>query len=91
MAKKLTDVLIKRLPVPDKGNRIFYDSEAKGFGVRITAGGARSFILNYYVRNGRERRYTIGSCGDWTATDARAEAKRLRHVDRSGRRSAGRS
>ena len=31
-------------------------------------------------RRGRERRITIGSCGDWSTTDARAEAKRLRHV-----------
>jgi integrase len=85
MAAKLTDVLIRRLPVPEKGNKIHYDSDAKGFGARVTAAGARSFILNYVTRAGRERRYTIGACGDWSTTDARAEAKRLRQlIDQGG-------
>jgi integrase len=52
----------------------------RGFGCRVTAAGARSFILNYTTRAGRERRYTIGGCGDWSTTAARAEAKRLRQL-----------
>jgi hypothetical protein len=83
--RRLTNALIKRLPVPARGNRITYDSDVPGFGARVTTGGARSFILNYVTRGGRERRLTIGSCGDWRATAARAEAKRLRQlVDQGG-------
>ena len=78
--QRLTDALIKRLPVPARSNRITYDSDVPGFGARVTTGGARSFILNYVTRSGRERRLTIGSCSDWRATAARAEAKRLRQV-----------
>ena len=78
--QRLTDAFIKRLPVPARGNRITYDSDVHGFGARVTTGGARSFILNYVTRSGRERRLTIGSCSDWRATAARAEAKRLRQV-----------
>ena len=80
MAQHLTDATIKRLPLPTKGNKIYYDSDVKGFGARITSGGARSFVLNYVTRGGRERRYTIGACSDWSTADARREAKRLRHL-----------
>jgi len=64
--------------LPVKGNRIAYDTEVPGFGVRNTAAGAQSFILNYRTRAGRERRYTIGAFPDWTAKVAREEARRLR-------------
>lgn len=83
MAEKLTDTLVKNLPTPDKGNRITYDNAVKGFGVRVTAGGSRSFILNYRTRTGRERRYTIGSYPDWKTGPARTEAGELKkRVDR---------
>ena len=83
MAQKLTDSIVKRLPTPEKGNRVHYDSEVRGFGVRVTAKGARAFILNYRTRAGRERRYTIGSFPDWKTTAARDEARELkRRIDR---------
>jgi integrase len=77
----LTDALVKRLPAPAKGNRIAYDDDVRGFGVRVTTGGARSYILNYVTRDrGQERRYTIGSADNWKATAARDEAKRLKRL-----------
>jgi len=79
---RLTDTMVRKMLPPPSGNRITYDSEVKGFGVRITAAGARSFILNYRVA-GRERRYTIGSFPDWSVTSARDEAKALKkRIDR---------
>jgi hypothetical protein len=60
LAQKLTDAIVKALPVPTSGEKITYDESVKGFGIRVTAGGARSFVLNYRTRLGRERRYTIG-------------------------------
>jgi integrase len=81
----LTGSIIKRLPAPAKGNRITYDGEVAGFGVRTTATGAKSFVLNYRTHGGRERRHTIGATSDWTATDARKEARRLRRlIDEGG-------
>jgi Arm DNA-binding domain len=78
---KLTDRTVKALAAPATGNRIFYDAEIKGFGARITANGARSFIVNYYAQ-GRERRLTIGSFPDWTTAQAREQAKSLkRRID----------
>jgi integrase len=86
MGEKLTDKIVRTLAVPDKGNRITYDTEVLGFGARVTAGGARAFILNYRVKaTGLERRYTIGSFPDWSVSVAREEAKKLkRQVDSGG-------
>jgi hypothetical protein len=47
MAEMLTDKLVKALEPPVAGNRILYDADVKGFGLRITKAGARAFILNY--------------------------------------------
>ncbi len=48
-----------------------------GFGCRVTAGGAKSFILNYRAQ-GKERRITIGSFPAWKAKQARERAAELR-------------
>jgi integrase len=83
MAHKLTDKIVKALPVPRSGNRITYDSDVKGFGIRITQAGSRAFVLNYRTRVGRERRFTIGSFPDWKTTAARDEAAALKkRIDR---------
>lgn len=83
MAERLTDTIVKSLPAPASGNRITYDSECKGFGVRVTKAGARAFVLNYRTRSGKERRYTIGSHPDWKVAAARQEARDLKiRVDR---------
>lgn len=87
MAGKLTDKIVKDAPIPETGNKITYDGDdkdcVKGFGVRVTAGGSRAFILNYRTRTGRERRYTIGQFPDWKVGPARDEAKALKQrVDR---------
>ena len=60
MPIRITDKLVKDLSSPAKGNIITYDTEVKGFGVRVTAAGARAFILNYRA-GGVERRITIGA------------------------------
>ena len=86
MSQRLTDKAVRALQPPTQGNRITYDTEVLGFGTRITAGGARAFILNYRVKaTGLERRCTIGSFPDWSVSAAREEAKRLkRQVDSGG-------
>jgi integrase len=73
---KLTDALCRKLATPATGNRIYYDGH--GFGLRVTAGGARSFVLSYRTRDGRARRLTIGDLGVWTVSAARTEANELR-------------
>jgi integrase len=82
---RLTDAVVRSLPAPAHGNKITYDAgkdAVRGFGFRVTAGQAKSFILNYTVA-GRERRFTIGGYPAWSVAAARDEAKRLRQeIDR---------
>jgi integrase len=85
MGQRLTDSLVRELPAPAKGNCIYYDAPNKrgndhtpGFGLRVTAAGVRSFVLNYRTAEGRERRLTIGRYGPWTLLAAREEAKRIK-------------
>jgi integrase len=63
------------------GKEVFlWDEELKGFGLRVSALGAKSYVLQYRM-GGREspsRRYTIGGHGSpWTPDTARREAVRL--------------
>ena len=57
------------------------DGGVKGFGLRVSANGSRSFILMYRAGKGRAaplRKVTIGKFGSpWTVETARTEAKRL--------------
>jgi hypothetical protein len=77
MNQALTDKVVRTLPAPATGNKAYFDATVSGFGVRVTAAGARSFFINYRI-NGVERRFTIGRFPDWTTTAARTEAKRLK-------------
>src|ERR1700730_10610443 len=78
---KFDDRFVRELPAPASGNRIPYDRGGKepvrGFGIRVTAAGAKSFVLNYTIA-GRERRMTIGGYPAWSVAAAREQAKSLR-------------
>ncbi len=87
--ERWTDKAIEALAAPAAGAKIAYDAAGTddpraipGFGIRVTAAGARSFILNYRHK-GRERRMTIGSYPSWHGKGARERAKALRQqIDR---------
>jgi integrase len=56
-----------------------WDAELPGFGVRVRASGARSYVVVYRAGNGRRapvRRVTLGSVGKITPDDARKLAKK---------------
>jgi integrase len=87
---KLNERTVEGLEAPDSGNKVYYFADAviqgakapRGFGVRVTAGGARSFVLNYRAAH-VERRHTIGQWPDWSVIKAVQEARKLRQrVDR---------
>lgn len=86
----LNEATVKALLTPEMGNRVYYFAgyvlqgvrAPQGFGVRVTAAGNRSFVLNYRLR-GREYRYTIGQYPTWSALRAVREARDLRQrIDR---------
>ena len=85
MAQRLTDAIVKRLPVPTERQQDPLHSDVGGFGARVTAAGARAYVLTYRVRAGRQRRFTIGQATEWQCAAARDEAKRLKQrVDQGG-------
>ncbi len=70
----LTDLSIRKLKAPSSGQRTYYDAALPGFGVRVSQGGTKSFVVLY----GKARkRKTIGRYPDTKLADARREAKRI--------------
>jgi integrase len=84
MPEHLTDALVKRLPLPDKGSKKYYDDTGKGFGVCITAAGSRSFVLRYWTKSGRQRCITLGSFPTWGTARARSRALELKRQIEAG-------
>lgn len=93
MAKiKLDDKALRSLDAPEAGNRIDYDIPkgprdtdfVRGFAVRTTAAGLKTFLLVYVTATGRERRQKIGDYGPYTVTTARDAARKLRMVVDAG-------
>jgi integrase len=83
---QITEKTLPKLARPETGNRLyFYDGKDKvrGFAVRVTAGGAISFVLCYRMGS-RQRRYTIGLSPEWSLAKARDKAEELRKGIRDG-------
>jgi integrase len=82
--QRLDTDLVRKAKVPETGAVTCWDNDPKvpGFGLRVYAGGAKSFFLNYRFE-GRERRHTIGTFPRWSVMAAREEARELRKkIDR---------
>ena len=66
--------------VPGTKDIFLWDEELKGFGLRLTASGTKSYVIQYRM-GGREsptRRFTIGGHGSpWAPETARKEAIKL--------------
>jgi integrase len=75
---RLTKRTVDALKVEPGRAVIVWDSDVKGFGIAVSRGGVKSFLLNYRGAGGRERRYTIGRFGEWTVENAREEARQLK-------------
>jgi integrase len=66
--------------VPAPRTQFLWDTEIKGFGVKITPAGVRSYLVQYRLagRGSPTRRFTIGRHGSpWTADEARKAALRI--------------
>lgn len=82
---KLTKTNVDRVRKPGTGTVIYVDTETKGFGLRVTASGAASFIVQGMIAGQKkEARITIGSYGAWTVDDARRRAEQYKHQFEDG-------
>lgn len=71
---RLTDLMLTKLPAPETGAKVYADDTLEGFGVRVSQGGTRAFVLTY---GADRRRVTIGRVGIISLQEARGEAKRI--------------
>jgi integrase len=68
---KLTELAVSKLRPPEKGQKTYFDDGQKGFGLRISQGGSKTFI----VVHGKDRTLTtLGRYPDLTLKDARKRA-----------------
>ena len=71
---RLTDISVSALRAPERGQKTYRDDTLPGFGVRVSQGGSKAFVL---MHGTDRRRTTIGRYPTITLHEARYEAKRL--------------
>src|SRR6201989_2966061 len=95
----LSEQTVKHLPIPPTGNKVHFFSGASlqgkkapaGFGVRVTAGGTKSFVL-FHRNDGRKYLETLGRWdendqgGTLTVRDAIVAADKLAKAIKTGKR-----
>ena len=80
---RLNDKTVRE-QVPEEGRHYqIFDTEVRGFSIRILKSGGRSFALDYRFA-GAQRRMAIGRWPEWTVTAARERARDLRRVIEEG-------
>jgi hypothetical protein len=72
ITKRVVDAL---RPDPDGAEVFKWDTEMRGFGVRLMPSGIGSYFVQYRTSEGRTRRMTIGRVGTLTPDEARELAR----------------
>jgi len=75
VARRLTKRHVDSLPAPGSGQVFVRDTELKGFALRITSNGVKSFIVEKRI-NGKVRRITLARYPVLTVEQARIEAQK---------------
>jgi len=73
---KLTKISVEQAAIPEKGQVFYRDDFIKGFALRVTATGAKSFIIEKRI-NRKVKRITLGRFGVLTCEQARKEAQKF--------------
>ncbi len=61
---EFTDRALKGLPIPPKPKQLdFFDTKARGLGLRISYGGRRTFFVMYSNSAGKRQRVSLGEYG----------------------------
>jgi integrase len=82
---KITKRSVDSVAASADGDRFLWDSEVKGFGLRVKPSGVRSYVLKYRI-GPHTKRITIGRHGSpWTPDEARSHALDLLRELNKGR------
>jgi len=73
---KLTATTISSAQLAGKSERIFFDDELPGFGLRIREGGSRTFIYQYQLGT-KQRRMSLGVATETNVNSIRKIAEKL--------------
>jgi integrase len=87
MRKPLTEIVVKKTRPPAAGITELWDVDPRGFGLRITANGARSYFIMYRAGDGadrRQRRMTIGDANLLKLGEARELARARLKLAKAG-------
>ncbi|MBN9343913.1 MAG: hypothetical protein BGO76_00235 [Caedibacter sp. 38-128] len=75
--KKLTKRIIESIDSTSDKEVLIWDSEIKGFGLRVSPKGCKSYFVQYRNKYGSTRRQKIGPHGIFTVELARDKAKEI--------------
>ncbi|HZY59351.1 MAG TPA: Arm DNA-binding domain-containing protein, partial [Candidatus Binataceae bacterium] len=75
MRKALTTMAVAALAVPEKGQYDCWDKKQPGFGIRVSYGGAKRWVL-MFRSGGVKKRLVLGSFPAMGLSDARQAARR---------------
>jgi len=79
---RISKSFVDKVEIPPLSNtgtstqRFYRDSAIVGFGLRVTSGGAKSFIVEKRI-NGKVKRITLGRYGNLTVEQAKKEAMKV--------------
>ncbi|RRQ22449.1 tyrosine-type recombinase/integrase [Thiohalobacter thiocyanaticus] len=76
VGKRLTKRIVDSLPAPETGQVFVRDTELKGFAIRLTPGGTKTFVVEKRV-NGKVRRIKVARYPEMTVEQARRAAQTL--------------
>jgi integrase len=90
--RRLDDRYVQGLPVPKTGTQRIWDQPdtnpkktwCSGFGVRLSAGGGKVFILRYRNKHRQEKLVSIGQYPVWSTDAARDQAIEMRRRIKDG-------
>lgn len=76
-ALKISKRTVDAAPVPASGDAYYWDTDCKGFGLRVTRNGVKSYVYQFRLKGRPARRVTIGKHGALTAEKAKEAAQAL--------------
>jgi integrase len=85
---RINKTTVESFPSPPLGKRVIvFDDRLKGFGVRVTSSGGKTYIVQYRIggKGNPTKTHSIGKHGSpWTADTAREQAKNILESVRKG-------
>ena len=73
---RLTKKIVESIVITDKDQYV-WETTMAGFGVRVRPSGRRTYIVQYRLQDGKQRKRTVGHHGVVTAEQARNKVQAM--------------